>query len=287
MARIRATAGALALLLVATAAAADPRPQPAAPAADLTSAPAPQFTFRKIAAPARGTAGRRITVQIDPVAQAAALAALPKAKPWTAPSVPPEAGAAPGAFARFWAQVSPRLQDASSGRLEDVLRAVATDTDLPGPRLDDIRRITDRYGRDILRLTVGTGVSPALVAAVISVESAGRPDAVSHAGAAGLMQLMPATAERFGVADRSKPLDNMRGGIAYLGWLLREFDRDPVMALAGYNAGENAVKAHQGVPPYAETLAYVPKVLAAYRVAAGLCLTPPQLISDGCVFAGI
>ena len=66
--------------------------------------------------------------------------------------------------------------------------------------------------------------------------------------------------------------------------LLEKFDGDPILALAGYNAGENAVTKNGGVPPYAETRAYVPKVLAAWRVARGLCLTRPELISDGCVF---
>ena len=68
--------------------------------------------------------------------------------------------------------------------------------------------------------------------------------------------------------------------------LMERFEGDPILALAGYNAGENSVTKHDGVPPYAETRDYVPKVLAAWTVARGLCLTPPQLVSDGCVFAG-
>ena len=100
------------------------------------------------------------------------------------------------------------------------------------------------------------------------------------------MQLMPATARRFGVSDSMNARQNIRGGVAYLDWLLAEFNRDPILALAGYNAGEGAVGAYQGVPPYAETRAYVPKVLAAWNVARSLCLTPPDLVSDGCVFTG-
>ena len=74
------------------------------------------------------------------------------------------------------------------------------------------------------------------------------------------------------------------GGVAFLDFLMKEFDRDPILVLAGYNAGEGAVKSHKGVPPYSETRDYVPKVLAAFKTAKGLCRTPPQLVSDGCVF---
>ena len=107
---------------------------------------------------------------------------------------------------------------------------------------------------------------------------------VSSAGAVGLMQLIPATASRFGVTDSSDPVQNIAGGVAYLNWLMKEFDRDPLMVLAAYNAGEGAVKANTGVPPYAETRDYVPKVLAAWQVAQGLCISPPELVSDPCVF---
>ena len=99
------------------------------------------------------------------------------------------------------------------------------------------------------------------------------------------MQLMPDTAERFGVQDAFEPEDNIRGGVAYLDFLMKEFDHDPILVLAGYNAGEGAVKSHEGVPPFVETRDYVPKVLAAYAVARGLCKTPPELITDGCVFS--
>ena len=117
-----------------------------------------------------------------------------------------------------------------------------------------------------------------------SVESAGRADALSGAGAQGLMQLMPATAARFGVTNAFDPADNIAGGVRFLDFLMETFDGDPIMVLAGYNAGENSIPKHKGVPPYSETRDYVPKVLAAFSVARGLCLTPPELVSDGCVF---
>ena len=100
----------------------------------------------------------------------------------------------------------------------------------------------------------------------------------------GLMQLIPATAERFGVKDSMDAKSNIRGGVAYLDWLLEEFDGDALLALAGYNAGEGAVKKNGGIPPYSETRAYVPKVIAAWSIARSLCLTMPELASDGCVF---
>ena len=127
-------------------------------------------------------------------------------------------------------------------------------------------------------------IDPDLIEAIIQVESSFRDDAVSPAGATGLMQLMPDTAIRFGVTDAFEAPQNIAGGVKYLDWLMQEFENDAVLALAGYNAGEGAVRSHQGVPPFPETRDYVPKVLAAYQVARSLCMTPPELITDGCVF---
>jgi len=123
-----------------------------------------------------------------------------------------------------------------------------------------------------------------MVRAVRAVERAGRSGAVSPAGAAGLMQHIPATAARFGVEDRLEPGESIRGGVAYLDWLLNHFGNDPVLALAAYNAGEGAVEANDGVPPYPETRAYVPKVLATWAVARELCRIPVDVLSDRCVF---
>ncbi len=98
------------------------------------------------------------------------------------------------------------------------------------------------------------------------------------------MQLIPATAERFGVTDAFDATQNITGGMAYLEFLLNRFQGDALLALAGYNAGENAVIRAGGVPDFEETRAYVPKVVAAWDVARSLCLTPPELPTDGCVF---
>lgn len=252
----------------------------------------PEFTFKRISAPSV-TATKRITVQIDPEEQARRLAAGPL-PPAEHPI--PHGGAAPGlepsllqpsAYDWYWEKVSPVLGN-RDGRFATALAALSQGPDgtqVAAPRLQRLQEIATVHGAEILKATIGTEVSPALVLAVIGIESGGRVDAVSSAGAVGLMQLIPATADRFGVADSANPVDNIRGGVAYLDWLMKEFDRDPLMVLAAYNAGENAVKANGGVPPYAETRAYVPKVLAAWSVARGLCVTPPELVTDGCVFA--
>jgi soluble lytic murein transglycosylase-like protein len=110
-----------------------------------------------------------------------------------------------------------------------------------------------------------TGLKPELLHAVIRAESAYDPAALSPAGAGGLMQLMPGTADRYGVRDRFDPAQNLRGGARYLRDLLQMFDRNLQLALAGYNAGENAVIQYdRTIPPYAETQQYVKRVLQYY-----------------------
>ena len=151
----------------------------------------------------------------------------------------------------------------------------------PSNQRSDLRR----YGAVILRATIETQVSPALALAILAVESAGVADAQSRAGAQGVMQLIPDTAARFNVDDPFDPAQNIRGGVAYLDFLMGRFARDPLLVIAAYNAGEGAVDTAGGVPNLAETHAYVPKVAEAWQVARLLCITPPELISDGCVFA--
>ncbi|MCW2236471.1 transglycosylase SLT domain-containing protein [Azospirillum canadense] len=108
------------------------------------------------------------------------------------------------------------------------------------------------------------GLDPELVLAVIAVESGYRVDVVSNKNAMGLMQLIPETAERFGVTKPFDPEQNLRGGMKYLRWLLAYFDGNVSLALAGYNAGEGAVLQYKGVPPYRETQDYVEKVRSVY-----------------------
>ena len=122
------------------------------------------------------------------------------------------------------------------------------------------------YSGHIQAAAKETSVDPALIHAVIAVESGYNPSARSSAGAVGLMQLMPGTAKRYGVKDRLDPAQNIRGGARYLRDLQVMFDDNLQLVLAAYNAGEQAVvKYGNRVPPYRETAAYVPKVLQLYR----------------------
>ncbi|MGB1234682.1 MAG: lytic transglycosylase domain-containing protein [Planktomarina sp.] len=248
---------------------------------------AQDFTFRRIKPPSGD--GPRIDVQIAPGGPSGPprAGAAPVSRGAARPVAKAPAGSAPreAAYQWYWEGISPDIADKSPGRLDEAVKALSQGSNQVFiPRLQDMQDIAARHGRTILAQTVGTDISPAFVLALIYVESRGRADAASSAGAAGLMQLMPATAQRFGTTNRKDPVDNIKGGVAYLEFLADMFDKDPVLMLAGYNAGENAVTRNDGVPPYKETRDYVPKVIAAWTVAKGLCLTQPQLITDGCVF---
>lgn len=117
-------------------------------------------------------------------------------------------------------------------------------------------------------------VNPRLVAAVIGAESAGNPHAVSHKGARGLMQVMPATAERFGVEKRGllEPKNNVEAGVKYLAWLIEQFPGDLTRVVAAYNAGEQAVWRYGGIPPYRETQGYVRRIYSILGLASLLPL---------------
>jgi soluble lytic murein transglycosylase-like protein len=123
------------------------------------------------------------------------------------------------------------------------------------------------------------GVDPRLLHAVIWQESRYKNAALSHAGAQGLMQLMPATAERFNCQDRSDPTANIQAGTKYLRWLLKRFNGDVALALAGYNAGEGSVDKHAGVPPYDETQNYVRVITERYGQSFHPTLAPEEAAS--------
>jgi soluble lytic murein transglycosylase-like protein len=125
-----------------------------------------------------------------------------------------------------------------------------------------------RFSSHIMAAAHETKVDPALIHAVITVESGYNPSARSPAGAVGLMQLMPQTAKRYGVTDRLDPAQNIHGGARYLRDLKSMFGNNLHLVLAAYNAGEEAVmKYGRRIPPYRETIAYVPKVMSHYNRA--------------------
>jgi soluble lytic murein transglycosylase-like protein len=128
--------------------------------------------------------------------------------------------------------------------------------------------------RLVAEIAAANQIDPNLVLAVISAESAFQTEAVSPRNARGLMQLIPETAERFGVKDVFDARENIRGGTKYLRWLLTYFDGDLSLTLAAYNAGEGAVTRYGGIPPYPETRAYVEKILARYTPATRTATRP-------------
>lgn len=140
----------------------------------------------------------------------------------------------------------------------------------PGVNFGTLRLNTVAYASEIAAAARQHGVEEAIVRAIIHAESAYNPTALSRVGAQGLMQLMPATARRFGVGNAFDASQNIQGGVQYLAWLLKRFNGDLTLAAAGYNAGEGAVDKYKGVPPYAETQRYVQRVAVLaqrYRAA--------------------
>jgi len=130
---------------------------------------------------------------------------------------------------------------------------------------ETIEQKRERFAPLIHAAASASKVEASLIAAVVTAESAFDPKAVSRTGAVGLMQLMPDTAQRYGVTDRWDPAQNIMGGAKYLYFLLKKFG-DPKLAIAAYNACEGNVKKHRNkIPPFAETRAYVPRVLAYYK----------------------
>ena len=184
--------------------------------------------------------------------------------------------------ARMVARTLPRTQpdratpDASTA--ETAARSVGQDP-VVGRRLNG-KAVTRAEVEGLVRtLAPGFGLNPELVLAVVEVESNFSPTVQSPKQAQGLMQLIPATARRFGVADPWDPHQNLRGGMAYLRWLLDHFGGDLRLALAGYNAGEGAVRDYGGIPPFAETQNYVRRIARVLGVSEeGLSLveTRPQ-----------
>ena len=144
----------------------------------------------------------------------------------------------------------------------------STDRTVSGDRYDSLLLAkAGQYDSIIEKAAMASSVEANLLRAVIVVESGFNPHAVSRRGAVGLMQLMPATATRFGVSNPYDPRENVHAGARYLKFLINRFGHDVSLALAAYNAGEEAVERNgRRIPPFTETMAYVPRVLKIYRM---------------------
>src|SRR5687767_4657687 len=161
---------------------------------------------------------------------------------------------------KLYMKTPPPAPAAASEALPSPAAAAATTVAVRAPKAGA------RYAELIARVAREQQVDPALLHAVITVESAYNPNAKSPKGATGLMQLMPDTAKRYGVTDLVNPQENLRAGAKYLRDLLAMFDNNLRLVLAAYNAGEGAVaRSGNRIPPYPETRAYVPRVLRHYE----------------------
>jgi soluble lytic murein transglycosylase-like protein len=155
-------------------------------------------------------------------------------------------------FTRVLAPVQAATPSANVISIDDYIPS-----DVPTSGNQEIDLVITRTGRNL-------GVDPRLIHAVVWQESRYKTTAESHAGARGLMQLMPAAAKRFGCEDRDNIEANVTAGTKYLRWLLKRFDGNVTLALAAYNAGEGNVDKHEGVPPFDETQKYVRIITGRY-----------------------
>jgi len=156
----------------------------------------------------------------------------------------------------------------------------------PGLDFSSVALNTTAFSEEIRAAAQAAGLDEALVRAVIHAESAFNPNALSNKGAQGLMQLIPATAARFGVSEPFTPAENIRGGTTYLAWLLKRFNGDSRLATAAYNAGEGAVDRFAGVPPYEETRRYIERVGILHERYRGALAPNAPAGSAGAAVAG-
>ena len=159
----------------------------------------------------------------------------------------------------------------SDARYKVFLRSAPDVSEAGRPISPALLARSAQYDPIIESASASTSIEPELLRAVIVVESGFDAQAVSPKGARGLMQLMPATAKAYGARNASDPKQNIHAGARYLRYLMDRYENNLELVLAAYNAGEDAVERHQRqVPPYGETLRYVPKVLRIYRELRGL-----------------
>jgi soluble lytic murein transglycosylase-like protein len=207
---------------------------------------------------------KRMTASLAVVAVVVTAPSLSIASPW------------------FWSKVPARIEDGSRSKAMRIVSDARNQGRWLFGTEAQAQRVLTRWRTEIEAAARGARISEALIAAVVMVESGGNRYAKSPAGALGLGQLMPATARRYGVRDAFNPAENLRGSAAYLSDLMKMFRGDLVLALAAYNSGEQTVLQYRGVPPYAETRAYVPKVLAAFDTAGRFCASPPRSARRQC-----
>jgi soluble lytic murein transglycosylase-like protein len=245
----------------------DPLKTPAVPlqaaAVESPAAPAPEMTEKPPMAP------------MPP-------AALPAAPPGTAPAAtatPPPVQPAPAPAPSLPAAPAASLQKPKPQPRKPTLGVDETLGVPPAP-----------FGELIYEVAMRHAVNPHLVAAVIHVESAFNPRAISRKGACGLMQLLPETARRFGLKKKKEifdPAKNLDAGVRYLKWLTKRFDGDVQRVLAAYNAGEGAVDRFNGIPPYRETRNYVQKIFGLLGfTTAPEAASPVQPVPEEVLAAG-
>jgi len=244
------------------------RPRPVTPMTPATL-PAKAEPVVARAVPALGSPVLAAPAMLATAASLAPKAITPAPAPARAPSVPPRRVINGQVYAymkdgvRHYTSARPTqtasIQGLRTIRYSYIETCYACAVN-PGVNFGSVRLNTNAYAGEIASAAREFGVDEAIVRAIIHAESAYNPTALSRAGAQGLMQLMPATARRFGVSDSFDASQNIRGGVQYLSWLLKRFNGNLQLAAAGYNAGEGAVDRHGGVPPYSETQRYVQRV---------------------------
>ncbi len=200
----------------------------------------------------------------------------------TVVSAPPPSSAS----SWFWEEVPPRIEDGSRAKAMQIVANARNGRQGIFRTKAQARSVLTRWRAEIKAAARKAGINEALIVAVVIVESGGNPYAKSPKGALGLGQLMPGTAHRYGVRDAFDPAENLRGSATYLSDLINMFRGDLVLALAAYNSGAQAVFKYRGVPPYAETRAYVPKVLAAFEMAGDICASHPRAARRKCRLSG-
>ena len=186
----------------------------------------------------------------------------------------------------FWSEIPPGIEDGSRANAMQVVANARNQRQGIFRTKAQARSVLKRWRVEIKAAARNAGINEALIVAVVIVESGGNQYAQSPKGALGLGQLMPGTAHQYGVRDAFDPAENLRGSATYLSDLIDIFRGDLVLALAAYNSGAQAVFKHRGVPPYAETRAYVPKVLAAFETAGDFCELHPRAARRKCRLSG-